>query len=49
VCRGLTNAAIALALGRSERVVELHISRLFTKARVSNRASLVSAFWAGAA
>lgn len=41
VAEGRTNAAIAASLGIAERTVELHVSLLFDKAGVENRASLI--------
>lgn len=45
VARGLTNAAIARETGRAVRTIELYVSRLMTKARVDNRASLIAKVW----
>jgi DNA-binding CsgD family transcriptional regulator len=41
VARGATNAAIAETLGIKERTVEFHLSALFDKAGVDNRATLI--------
>ena len=43
VCRGLSNKAIAAELGVSEQAVKAHMSRLFLKFGVENRAGLVGA------
>lgn len=40
--RGLSNAAIAARLHRSERTVENHVARVLRKAAVSNRAQLIA-------
>lgn len=40
--RGLTNKQIALALGISEHTVKFHISAIYAKLKVSNRAEAVS-------
>lgn len=48
VVRGLTTDAIATELQRSRRTVELYVTRLMTKARVDNRASLIAKVWCGA-
>jgi DNA-binding CsgD family transcriptional regulator len=42
VARGETNAAIATTLGIKERTVEFHLSALFDKAGVDNRATLIA-------
>lgn len=47
VAEGLTNASIARELNCAERTVELHVTHLLTKARASNRASLVARYWTG--
>lgn len=49
VAEGRTNSAVARDLACAERTVELHVTRLLQKARVSNRASLVAQFWTGKA
>lgn len=43
VCAGLSNKAIASELGVTEHAVKAHISRLFLKHGVGNRAGLVAA------
>lgn len=43
VCDGLTSKAIAHELGISEQAVKAHVSRLFRKFGVTNRAGLVQA------
>ena len=43
VCGGLSNKAIATDLGVSEQAVKAHVTRLFLKYRVENRAGLVAA------
>ena len=43
VCGGLSNKAIARELGVSEQAVKAHMSRLFLKHGVGNRAGLVAA------
>lgn len=43
VCGGLTNKGIAGELGVSEQAVKAHLSRLFLKYGVENRAGLVAA------
>ena len=48
VCRGLSSKAIAAELGVSEQAVKAHLSRLFLKFGVENRAGLVSAALTGA-
>lgn len=45
--RGDSNAAIARELGITDRAAELHISALFDRARVSNRAALVASVLLG--
>lgn len=45
VVRGLTNEAIRRERNCSTRTVELQLSKLFEKARVENRASLIARFW----
>jgi DNA-binding CsgD family transcriptional regulator len=42
---GVTTRAIAASLGVSERAVELHITAMFEKAQVENRAELCAAVW----
>lgn len=42
VARGATNAEIADGLGIKERTVEFHLSALFDKAGVDNRATLIA-------
>ena len=42
VASGLTNATIAETLGIKERTVEFHVSTIFDKAGVDNRASLLA-------
>ena len=42
VARGATNAEVADALGIKERTVEFHLSALFDKAGVDNRATLIA-------
>jgi DNA-binding CsgD family transcriptional regulator len=42
---GRTNKEIALTLGLTERTVETHLSNVFRKTGVPNRASLVSAYF----
>jgi DNA-binding CsgD family transcriptional regulator len=42
VARGATNAEIADALGIKRRTVEFHLSALFDKAGVDNRATLIA-------
>jgi DNA-binding NarL/FixJ family response regulator len=42
VARGMTNATIAAALQIAIATVEFHVSRIFDKAGVENRASLVA-------
>lgn len=49
VAEGRTNLAVSRDLACAERTVELHVTRLLQKARVSNRASLVAQFWTGKA
>ena len=41
VARGLTNALIAEELGIGQGTVEFHLSAIFDKAGVANRASLI--------
>ena len=48
VCGGLSNKAIAGELGVSEQAVKAHISRLFLKHGVANRAGLVAVAVGGA-
>lgn len=48
VCRGLSTKAIAAELGVSEQAVKAHLSRLFLKFGVENRAGLVGAAVSGA-
>jgi DNA-binding CsgD family transcriptional regulator len=43
VVRGRSNGAIAAELGISERAVEAHVSAIFDRAGVENRAALVAA------
>jgi DNA-binding CsgD family transcriptional regulator len=40
--RGTTNAAVGEALGIKERTVEFHLSAIFDKAGVDNRATLIA-------
>ena len=42
VARGATNAAVAEALGIKERTVEFHLSAIFDKVGVDNRATLIA-------
>jgi DNA-binding NarL/FixJ family response regulator len=42
VVRGMANATIAAELGISERAVEGHVSAIFDRAGVDNRAALVA-------
>jgi DNA-binding CsgD family transcriptional regulator len=42
--RGLSNAAIAARLHRSERTVENHVARVLSKVGVANRAQLIAGF-----
>jgi DNA-binding CsgD family transcriptional regulator len=42
VVRGMTNATIAAELGVSERAVEMHVTSIFDRAGVENRAALVA-------
>jgi DNA-binding CsgD family transcriptional regulator len=42
VARGLTNALVADVLGISEGTVEYHLTALFDKAGVCNRATLIA-------
>jgi DNA-binding CsgD family transcriptional regulator len=44
VATGLTNATIAETLGIKERTVEFHVSTIFDKAGVDNRATLLARF-----
>ena len=44
---GVTTRAIAAALGVAARTVELHLTGMFEKAQVENRAELVAAVWRG--
>lgn len=46
VARGATNAAVAETLGIKERTVEFHVSAIFDKAGVDNRATLIARFLA---
>src|SRR5207253_1871376 len=46
VARGRRTREIAKALGISERAVSAHITRLFSRYRVSNRAGLIAAVMA---
>jgi DNA-binding CsgD family transcriptional regulator len=48
VLHGLSNAAIAARLHRSERTVENHVARVLAKAGAANRAQLIAAFGGGA-
>jgi DNA-binding CsgD family transcriptional regulator len=45
VVTGEANKSIAVKLGCAEVTVEFHLTSLFRKARVENRAQLVSRFW----
>jgi DNA-binding CsgD family transcriptional regulator len=45
---GVTTRAIAASLGVSERAVELHITAMFEKMQVENRAELCAAVWRAA-
>lgn len=45
--KGFTNAMMARDFGVTERAVELHVTHLFDKAGVDNRAALVSRVWSG--
>lgn len=47
IARGETNGGIASTLGITERATELHITAIFDRARVSNRAALVAAVLLG--
>jgi DNA-binding CsgD family transcriptional regulator len=49
ICRGMSNKSIASELGVSEQAVKAHITRLFLKHGVENRAGLVAAVVGGAA
>lgn len=49
VCQGLSNKSIASELGVSEQAVKAHITRLFLKYGVENRAGLVATVVGGAA
>jgi DNA-binding CsgD family transcriptional regulator len=49
ICRGMSNKSIANELGVSEQAVKAHITRLFLKHGVENRAGLVAAVVGGAA
>jgi DNA-binding CsgD family transcriptional regulator len=46
VAGGATNAAVAEALGIKKRTVEFHLSAIFDKAGVDNRATLIARLWA---
>ncbi|MDE3112524.1 MAG: PAS domain-containing protein [Chloroflexota bacterium] len=48
VARGYTNKEIGAALGITESGVSAHVSRLFTKLRVANRAELIGRIMADA-
>ncbi len=45
VSRGESNRAAAGRLGCSEKTVELHVSALLAKTRLSSRSQLVASFW----
>jgi DNA-binding NarL/FixJ family response regulator len=45
---GVTTRAIAATLRVSERAVELHITAMFDKTQVENRAELCAAVWRAA-
>jgi DNA-binding CsgD family transcriptional regulator len=47
LCRGESNKVIASRLGISEQAIKGHVSRLFVKFRVQNRAGLVAAAMRG--
>lgn len=47
VAQGLTNRVIAATLGLAERTVEVHLTAIFEKAQVENRAELVTKVWKG--
>ncbi|CAN5187846.1 hypothetical protein BH18CHL2_BH18CHL2_04200 [soil metagenome] len=47
LCRGESNKVIASRLGISEQAIKGHVSRLFVKFRVQNRAGLVAASMRG--
>lgn len=49
LCRGLSNKAIAAELEVSEQAVKAHLSRLYLKYGVANRAGLVAAVMADTA
>lgn len=49
ICQGLSSKSIASELGVSEQAVKAHITRLFLKYGVENRAGLVAAVVGGAA
>jgi len=48
VCQGLSNKKLAQELGVSEQAVKAHITRLFLKYSVDNRAGLVAVVVGGA-
>lgn len=45
IVHGLTNRVIAATLGVAERTVEVHLTAIFEKAQVENRAELVAKVW----
>lgn len=47
VVQGKTNKEVASALGCADNTVELHLTQILRKARVSSRAQLIARFWAG--
>ena len=49
ICQGMSNKSIANELGVSEQAVKAHITRLFLKYGVENRAGLVAAVVGSAA